>query len=175
MPQKLRPVLDYLEALTGRANLEVLQGLLTSSEVQVSDLKTWCRFSDDHYERNKVASGEWFDFYVMCWKPGQSSAIHDHRESSCAFRILKGAATEIGYKLVSDVDRTAAPSGSRKYELGEICSAQDGEIHKILNESGTDELITLHIYSPPLKMSVYEEIQNASGEGKQDQTPHSPF
>lgn len=153
LTSKIDPVLVYLESLKERADLVVLNKLLEASGATADDVKEHCIFHDNHYSRNKVAGSDWFDFYVMCWKPNQASTIHDHQNSSCAFRILEGTATEVVYDLK---DGYVYPIRSRTYSFGEICAAQDGEIHKITNESSNDNLITLHIYSPPLQMSCYE-------------------
>lgn len=156
MIQQLSQVLDFLNSLTGRSDLTELKGLLLQSKVSPADLENYCKFNDSHYARNKIAGTEWFDLYLMCWKPGQRSAIHDHTNSSCAFKILEGAATEVLCDLVNTEKNYVRVKGENKYSAGSCCVAQDGEIHQICNNSPDTNLITLHAYSPPLKMSVYE-------------------
>lgn len=157
MHNKIEPLLQYLNSLDKRADLSVLQKIVSESGLLASDVSEHCIFNENHYARNKVSSSPWYDLFIMCWKPGQCSAIHDHTDSSCSFRILKGTATEVVYALTDPEKKRAISTDKRTYQLGQVCSAQDQEIHKISNESSSDELITMHIYSPPLKMSVYDE------------------
>lgn len=36
---------------------------------------------------------------ILCWNEGQSSAIHDHSDSHCFLKVLKGSLMEIKYVL----------------------------------------------------------------------------
>lgn len=36
---------------------------------------------------------------ILCWNEGQSSAIHDHADSHCFLKVLKGSLLEVKYKL----------------------------------------------------------------------------
>ena len=71
------------------------------------------------------------------------------RDSSCGVRVLKGTVTETLF------DRTPAghiyATSSRKLPTGYCCGSQDSDIHQLSNlaPDGGD-LVTLHIYSPPL-------------------------
>lgn len=161
MNQKLAPIVDYLSSISERADLEVLGKLLRGSQLEPSDVTNYCHFHDLHYARNKVAGNDWFDLYIMCWKPGQASTIHDHAGSSCALRIIQGTASEQGYDRLGPESKYVRPTGITSYQNGEVCLAQDGQIHKIYNASATENLVTMHIYSPPLKMNVYEEVGRA--------------
>lgn len=155
-PAKLHPLISYLDSLTARVDLVQLGSILAELNVSAEDLAAILHFNPHHYVRNKVSSSNWYDLLVMCWGPRQFSAIHDHTDSSCGFKIVKGVSTETAYEL-SGKGPYVRPAGSRCYQQGEICLAQDSAIHRISNESASEELITLHIYSPPLKMSNYEE------------------
>ena len=47
------------------------------------------------------------------------------------------------------------PVDAVQYQEGEVCLAEDAAIHRISNESLSDDLVTLHVYSPPLHMNLY--------------------
>lgn len=153
---KLSPILNYLDSLKGRASLSRLESILIESGITADDVASACIFNDSHYARNKISGNDWYDLFVMCWKPGQSSAIHDHRDSSCALKILEGTATEIACELTSPTKNLVRKTRVSKYIQGQCCAAQDNQIHQIANLSASQNLITMHIYSPPLKMSVYD-------------------
>ena len=153
---KLTKVLSYLDSLNERSTLEGLKEILLQADITPADIASACNFNDAHYARNKLAGSDWYDFYVMCWKPGQCSTVHDHTDSSCAFKILEGTATEIGCELTNPAKRLVRQTRISHFPTGECCVAQDNQIHQIVNASASANLITLHIYSPPLKMSVYD-------------------
>lgn len=34
---------------------------------------------------------------ILCWNEGQSSSVHDHADSHCFMKVLKGGLTEVKY------------------------------------------------------------------------------
>ena len=155
MSPKLRPILAYLDALESRADLNVLGALLDAAGLTVDDVREHCLFSEERYSRTKVSSGPWYDLFVMGWQPGQRSCIHDHVGSSCALRIVQGTATELGFVPTGPGCEVVRMESLKTYHPGAQCLAQDGDVHQIVNRDLHENLVTIHIYSPPLKMSVY--------------------
>ncbi len=164
MIQALKPLMDYVESLQGRARLEDLVSLLGALEVGCEDVADYLRFSDKGYTRNLILSGPWYNLLALCWKNGQRSPIHDHLGSSCAVRVLRGTATETFFEF--------APNGlikatsSRELPAGRVCASQDTDIHQISNlQAGTLDLVTLHLYSPPLLwMGTYSLTDRTRGQ-----------
>lgn len=39
---------------------------------------------------------------ILCWNEGQSSAIHDHADSHCFLKVLKGSLMEVKYVIPSE-------------------------------------------------------------------------
>jgi len=151
---KLEPLVEYLDSLTGRADLSVLEDLLANLEIGRSDLEPVCHFKRDCYQRNRIKATAWYELVALCWRPGQKSQIHDHASSSCAFRVIEGTVTERRFEKLAD--GRVRPVARTLIGPGEICAAQDEAIHEVCNLSDTDDLVTLHIYSPPLNMRTYE-------------------
>ncbi len=106
-------------------------------------------FGPTTYQRNLIHQGPAYQALALCWRSGQRSPIHDHRNSGCAVRVLEGVATETifnrtgeGYVYAME-SRTLAGDG--------ICASFDSDIHQISNlQPAGQDLITLHIYSPAL-------------------------
>ena len=100
----------------------------------------------------------------MCWKNGQRSPIHDHTASSCALRVLRGTATATQFKFAPHGHVKAV--GSDELAPGSICATQDSDLHQISNlQDGTADLVTLHVYSPPLaRMNTYSITDLMRGE-----------
>ena len=76
--------------------------------------------------------------------------------------MIEGEGTEIRFN--DTPSGLICPVATNVMTPGYICSADDADIHEVANMQapGTD-LITLHIYSPPIKsMNVYEFTQPVS-------------
>src|SRR5947208_15930258 len=78
MSAKLDELFAYLDRLTGRAPLDELTALLRRLQPGCDDLAEHVRFADEGYRRNLVRAGRWYHLWVLCWKHGQRSPIHDH-------------------------------------------------------------------------------------------------
>lgn len=138
-----------LDGLHSRADLPYLISLLNELSITCEDVAEAIRFNDRGYARNLVHRGQWYAALALCWKNGQRSPIHDHKGSSCGVRVLRGVATETFFEF--------APNGlvkavsSRDLHPGEVCGSQDDDMHQVSNlQAGGADLVTLHVYSPPL-------------------------
>jgi hypothetical protein len=71
--------------------------------------------------------------------------------------VLRGTATE------STFERTPRglvyPTASHDRPVGHICASRDADIHQVSNLHGEDDLVTLHIYSPPLLVMGQYSLQ----------------
>lgn len=153
---KLGPLVEYLDSLTGRADLAVLNRLLASVDLTRSDIAPSCEFGQKGYKRNTIRKTEWYELLALCWRSADRTPIHDHKGVSCAFKVIEGEGTEIRFR--DTPSGLICPVATNIMTPGYICSADDADIHEVANMQapGTD-LITLHIYSPPIKsMNVYE-------------------
>jgi cysteine dioxygenase len=154
--EKLRPVLDYLNGLTGRADLRELERLLGELDISIDDIRANCVFGERGYRRNTIARSDWFELLALCWRSGDRTPIHDHQGVSCAFKVVHGTGTEVRFKRTPS--GLICPTGTTEMQPGYICAANDADIHEVANfQAPGQDLVTLHIYSPPIrKMNVYE-------------------
>jgi cysteine dioxygenase len=150
LPPKLVPLVTYLESLTGRASIERLQHLLEESDATLDDVAPFVRFEPDSYQRNLICQSEWYELMVICWRSGQRSPIHNHAESTCGLKVLSGVCSETVFEH-SPCGQVMAVS-SRHLTAGQVCASQDSDTHQVSNLQDADEdLVTMHIYSPPLR------------------------
>lgn len=162
--RRLSALLDYLDGLTERAPLEELERRLRTLDLSVDDVTEYVRFNESSYRRNLVQGGPWYHLLVLCWRSGQRSPIHNHAESTCGLKVLRGVATETKFEMTPSTLVKAI--SSRDLVNGHIAASQDDDIHQVSNlqEAGSD-LITLHIYSPPLlRMRTYSLTDRTVGE-----------
>jgi cysteine dioxygenase len=160
----LAGLFQYLDNLEGRAPLVELLAELTQLSADPSELAEFMRFSRQTYARNLVRGGPWYQALVLCWRNGQRSPIHDHAGSSCGVRVLRGVMTETLFEF--------APNGhvkavcSRDFPPGTVIGSEDADMHQVSNlQAGDLDLVTLHVYSPPLvRMGTYSLTDLSRGE-----------
>jgi cysteine dioxygenase len=146
---KLARLIGYLESLRGRADLAVLARLLKELDISREDIAPVCIFGTGAYRRNTIARSEHFELLALCWHSGHCTPIHDHEGSSCAFRVVEGTGTEIRFRPTAS--GLICPCATNQMEPGYICAAEDADIHQVANmQAPGQDLITLHIYSPPI-------------------------
>jgi len=121
---------------------------------------------------------------IICWNEGQSSTIHDHADSHCFMKVLKGRLNEIKYnwpeeRCESELISTLAPKcigdyqnedGVCEKELEEISRSEMNTnevfyindnigLHRVENASNTDVAVSLHLYCPPFdSCSIFNKV-----------------
>ena len=161
---KLSGLVSYLEKLDHRADLGELTRLLNSLSITQQDIALSCVFGQKGYKRNTIAASPWFELLALCWRSGDFTPIHDHQGVSCAFKVVEGTGTEIRFEQTPS--GLVCPAQAVAMQPGYVCAANDPDIHQVANMQapGTD-LITLHIYSPPIKsMNTYQFATRVSDE-----------
>jgi cysteine dioxygenase len=137
-----------LDQHSDRLPLGWLTERLGKLEFDWAELEPYVKFSPDTYRRNLLRAGRAYHALILCWRNGQRSPIHDHFGSSCAVRVLRGTCTETIFQ------RTEAghvyPTETHKLPEDYCCGSQDRDIHQISNIEPNGDLVTLHVYSPPL-------------------------
>jgi len=145
----LEQFLAGLDSYRSKIPLDVLLQGLNRLTVDWSQLQRFAQFSPARYRRNLLRNGPAYHALLLCWRSGQRSPIHDHRGSACGVRVLRGAATETVFEM--NHEGLIFPARTRTLPEGRCCATEDLDIHQLGNAqpAGAD-LITLHIYSPPL-------------------------
>ncbi len=148
-PSSRKGIFCAIDSFVDRIDLDYLEQYLSSLNITLENLRRHVKFSENRYQRNLVQSGPAYQALVLCWRNGQRSPIHDHEGSSCAVKVLAGVMTETIFER--------APNGMIKatrsldYKCNIVAGSQDADIHQVSNlQADGLDLITLHIYSPPL-------------------------
>jgi len=154
----LGELIEWLEGLSGPADLGELKGRMQALGVGREDLGEFVRFRDERYRRNEIATGDWYELLALCWKSGQASTIHDHKGSGCVFLVVEGPVTEVVYRHTPS--GLVLPERENTYQPGQVCASWDEDTHMLANANppGTD-MITLHCYTPRLDgIRVYDPL-----------------
>jgi DMSO/TMAO reductase YedYZ molybdopterin-dependent catalytic subunit len=164
MAYNLETLLDRLNRLEKKASLSELTSLLEQVEVDAKDLSGYVRFGEPAYQRILMRAGRWYHLWVLCWKNGQRSPIHDHLGSNCAVRVVRGTATITDFTFAPNGHIKAL--GSTDRPCGSVFANHDDDLHQVSNlQAGSADLVTLHIYSPPLmRMGTYSLTDRTRGE-----------
>jgi cysteine dioxygenase len=145
----LEQFLAGLDDYRSKIPLDVLLNGLNHLTVDWDQLTRFARFSPERYRRNLLRNGPAYHALLLCWRAGQVSPIHDHRGSACGVRVLRGVATETVFDMTEE--GRIVPVRTRELAEGHCCATEDHDIHQLGNrQPDGGELITLHVYSPPL-------------------------
>ncbi|MGB0715763.1 MAG: cysteine dioxygenase [Phycisphaerae bacterium] len=162
------PALDalftYLDSLTSRAPADDLRDKLIETNITLDDVRPFVRFSATQYLRNLIHAGHNYHALAICWKSGQRSPIHNHAESVCGVKVLQGTATETLFDMTPCGQLKAV--GSRDHEQGCVMASCDDDTHQVSNlQAVDDDLVTIHVYSPPLfRMDTFSLTNQRIGE-----------
>jgi cysteine dioxygenase len=164
MAKTLDDLIAYLDGLDGPAPLPELEAELAELEIGLDGLRQHVQFSSRTYRRNLVSGGDWYGLWVLCWRNGQRSPIHDHKGSNCGVRVLHGTATESVFEFAPN--GLIKPTLSRDLPPGGVVGSRDADMHQVSNlQAGNADLVTLHVYSPPLLfMGTYSLTDPGRGE-----------
>ena len=145
----LSEFLSEMDSHVESVGLDHLTSRLEELDLDPEEVRENTRFSESRYQRNLLHAGPNYHALILCWKNGQRSPIHDHRGSACGVRVLSGVATEIVYE--PDDDGMLRPARSGELPAGGVTGSFDSDIHEVSNlQPGDADLVTLHVYSPPL-------------------------
>ncbi len=161
---KLARLIAYLDSVTGRVDLKTLARHLGELSIGRADVEAACIFGVKGYRRNTISESPHYELLALCWRSGHVTPIHDHRGVSCAFRVVEGTGTEIRFRLTDS--GLICPALVNAMPPGYVCAADDADIHQVANMQAPGvDLVTLHIYSPPIsKMNTYEFKTSAGSE-----------
>lgn len=129
-----------------------------------SDEAQWGKFAlrdqQKEYTRNLVTKvSDIANLLVLVWEPGKSSEIHDHPQSNCFVKVLKGTIHEQLY------ENTAESTEKRDMSLKRSTEVQPNAVtyitdkiglHRMSNQ-GKEIAVSLHLYVPLYeKCTIYE-------------------
>lgn len=152
---RLPELLSSFDSATKRIPLHEITRWLEHLSISFDEVDQHACFAAETYRRNLLKEGSHYHALLLCWKAGQRSPIHDHTGSACGVLVLRGRATETLFERTEE--GLIYATASRTLDEGMICGSEDSDIHQISNlQPNGSELVTLHIYSPPLfKMNTY--------------------
>jgi cysteine dioxygenase len=155
---------DYLLALAQRTVTELPQAdfVELTDRLRVDPALVECNvaFCPETYARNFVCRTPQFELLVLCWEPGQVTTVHDHAGSLNFIRVHRGRLTS--RLFAHPDDGRLALASEAALTAGGRTSVDRPEIHQLANTSG-EQLVTIHVYAPPLThLTVYDVATGSS-------------
>ncbi|PNW84917.1 hypothetical protein CHLRE_03g163950v5 [Chlamydomonas reinhardtii] len=83
-----------------RMNARVQALLQAYAAANCHDWRSFARWSDAGYLRHLLHECDDFELMLICWKPGQTSRVHNHADSHCWLAVLAGEVQETQYRPV---------------------------------------------------------------------------
>ncbi|XP_058059455.1 cysteine dioxygenase type 1 [Anopheles bellator] len=155
-------------------NVHYVNHLMLSYESNPAEWRKFAKFDRYRYTRNLVDAGNGkYNLMILCWNEGHASAIHDHADSHCFMKMLKGQLVETRYAwpkdasvnedIRADIGHSGGTSEETEYngdeleelsrstlETNGVCYINDTlGLHRVENPSHTDVAVSLHLYCPP--------------------------
>lgn len=107
-------------------NIEMVNHLMLSYKSNPREWRKYAKFDRYTYTRNLVDAGNGkFNLLILCWGEGHGSSVHDHADSHCFMKMLKGDLREKRYEYPN---RSARDNGRSHHPDGEIDSRELVEI-----------------------------------------------
>ncbi len=153
----LKRLLAALDAKGGPVSPTALFAALQHFTPASGELTKYRAFNRGGYRRNLIHTGPGYQAWLLCWKRGQFSPIHDHTGSACGVRVIQGVATEMPFRKRRD--GRLVRGRTRSHPVGTVIASIDDDIHAMgCLPDAAEDLISLHIYSPALTgMKFYDE------------------
>ncbi len=101
-----------------------------------------------HRWASHIAVASTYSAWLVGWPPGTGIALHDHAESDCALRVVRGQLVETG-RDARHADDVEEP-GWRVLPTGFVARCRPGRIHALANLDDVPAL-SIHVYSPVLR------------------------
>jgi predicted metal-dependent enzyme (double-stranded beta helix superfamily) len=95
------------------------------------------------------------DLWLVEWRPGQATELHDHGGSAGAFVVVRGTLAEA---VLEPADGLTDRLRQHRRGPGDVVSFASRHIHSLRNP-GDEPALSLHLYRSPLTRMNYYDLQ----------------
>ena len=147
-------VITNLNSLTSKIFEEIQKGKQLSQlshllkQYNGNDWSQYVNFSSDNYFKKLVHQNSYFDLFIISWKKGQKTKIHDHPINGCLMKVLDGQLNENIYKF--------DPLGCNPYPQRDLPCGQGDHPCPNLTHTDTNILSIGHIGYKESNMILHE-------------------
>lgn len=141
--------LDQLKLEIEKTDDNNVLDLVERIEIPLSEYAPFAHWSKKSYTRNCIAASEDYELILLCWEPGQKTAIHCHGGEECAVLLLDGEMHEKRFRQLKD-GQLEIYSSVTIPENGPTYMTDDLGFHSLENIGNTRSM-SLHLYMKPIK------------------------
>ena len=130
--------------------------VVKAMNIPAQEFERFATWSQECYTRNCIERTDAYEVILLCWEPGNVTAIHSHGGERCWVYQIDGSLNEIRFD--QDEQGELVETHQMTLEPGKLTYMEDSMgYHQILNESGS-RAMTLHIYASPIDVcKAYDE------------------
>jgi uncharacterized NAD(P)/FAD-binding protein YdhS/predicted metal-dependent enzyme (double-stranded beta helix superfamily) len=141
-------LVDKLDAHGGVLDESTIRRLLTEANLDRAEVAPYVEQRAETYARRCVVRRENYEVLVLTWAPTQGSVAHDHSGSLCGLKVVQGSLVE---QLFEDApDGRVRKTTATRLGPGQMTIDPGVVVHSLSNGEPVENLVTVHIYSPPL-------------------------
>ncbi|MGF1510712.1 MAG: cysteine dioxygenase family protein [Myxococcota bacterium] len=149
----VRELLRRIELVAPITQLSDLRELLEAEMVDDDRFRSLATFDPHRYCRRVLGEVSNVEIVLVGWESGQSTTIHHHEGSLCAYKILRGELVEEQYEKLEGPKR-----GEMVLKPGRVQAAGAADVHRMRNDG--ERAVSLHLYTPPVRLG---ETGNETG------------
>jgi cysteine dioxygenase len=123
------------------------------------DFKKYALWKPDGYARNCIERTDDFELVLICWNPGDKSAVHGHDDQRCWVYQIDGAMDELRFN--EDDDGRLHKSQHIELLPQRLSYMEDRMGYHSLENRSSEKAMSLHLYISPID---YCKVYNPSEE-----------
>lgn len=124
--------------------------------IHLTDFQKYISWDPDVYTRNCIEHNDDFELILICWKPSDHTAIHNHNDQRCW--VYQVAGEMIEERFVEDEDGSLVKEHEMALKSGKLTYMHDSMGYHSLSNNTSENAITLHLYIKPIgECKVFDE------------------
>ena len=144
----MQEILNQLKAIPSEEfNYKSVGHVLYNADISSIDIERHLPKPIENGYSRKIVDLEPIECLVLNWAPGAESAVHYHKGFWGYVVVAKGICSNVEYEMDGDFLKESLITTVHD---GGVLPEPDDIIHKIMNGSKTEPLITIHFYYPAL-------------------------
>ena len=140
----------------GNIDNNIVAEIVSDAKLSEKELSQYISFdhpNNESYGRKLILDSGEFQIFLMSWRAGDFTAIHNHGYTEWGCVYFFGEATHRLYKIVDDELNVVQKDN---FHGGQIAAVSDDLTHMMGNENAKD-YTTLHIYGSNVINSIVSE------------------
>jgi hypothetical protein len=159
---QIHDLVRRLRALPASAfdKTEEIRSLLEKMPVEEASVAPYLTWDRQHYTRNLIDKTDLYELIAVCWKVGQASSVHNHRDQNCWMAAPTGTLLVGNFHVEFPDIKTGKcrlmASNTVELTSANPCAVDPLEpVHRVVNPRDANQrAVTLHVYSRPFDTCV---------------------